>query len=440
MGTQGVDFQTKTNIDRKGIEPTQVKSITLLTKLDLGSANEDGEENKTKTQYGMIYGKTYKFKVASYTNLPPQDKKKIKWKYKYHSLSQNKWIEHYSKVTGEEYSIYMNEKDICGRTLHVMAYINDPDSEGYNKIWVHNRFRWFNRTIVINQAEERAKEPWKIKQGGSSLCGMAALYYALIKHDSERYLKITKELFRTGECKIGSYSISPHSEAHEMYDTNPQKSQDYINMSMFAVDWIVLAVTRSKESSSNLIYKGKESGRTDMLKAVNWPNMLARMGNDVAGFTNSKAIGLSYNSINNKKRLISGRLHDYFSNSDLEELIEIDKKYKNGKNILMMIDADMIYNKSSYSSLVDVFNDSHWVVYEGGLVFFDSNKNVTSDLDKVDYVSFKIFTWGRNPSSGEYFTISETKAIDKDVKNMSTTPGLNVKSFKSNFYGYIEMY
>ena len=77
----GVVFDKSEKIQRKGIEPTQVRSIRLVTQLDNGSANSGSGKG---TQPGMLFGKTYKFKVDTYTNLPPQDKNKIKWKYKYH--------------------------------------------------------------------------------------------------------------------------------------------------------------------------------------------------------------------------------------------------------------------------------------------------------------------------------------------------------------------
>lgn len=434
----GVEFDKKKDTQRKGIEPTQVKSIKLMTALEKGSDN-DGT-GKNFNQDGAVFGKTYKFVVTGYTHMPPQNKKKIKWKFKYHSPSKNKWVEHTSTVTGEEYNLYLNEKDICGRMIHVMAYINDEESEGYLKVWHHNRFRFFDRKLVEKQAEERAKDPWKIKQASSSLCGMAALYNALIKKDSKRYLKIVKDLLRTGECVLDNYTIAPHPQALEMYDVHPKRTQDFRSMGMFEVDWLVLATTRSKESTRNLIYKGKESGKLDMLKAVNWPDMLTRMGKQVGGFGNSTAHGLSYTSINDKKTIIGGRVHDYFSDSDFRELLTIDSLHKQGRHILMMIDADMIYNKASYSSLVDVFNDSHWVVYEGDLAFYDSDKNLTVDLDKVASVCFKIFTWGRDPKSGQYTTLAGNIDTDKDVKAMIEKPGINSKSFKSNYYGYIEMY
>ncbi|MCX8523666.1 hypothetical protein OF897_06990 [Chryseobacterium formosus] len=432
----GLVYDKKKPIQRKGIEPTQVKSIKLLTELDGGAANDNLGTIKPKS--GIVFGKTYKFKVDAYTNGVPIDKKTIKWKYRYHSLSQNKWIEHTSKVTGEEYNLHMNNKDICGRTLHLIAYINDEDSEGYLKIWHHNRFRWFDRKVVYKQIEDRVKDFWRIKQGSSSLCGMAALYYAMLKRDPKEYKKLAQNLFRTGEHSIGKYTIKPHEKALGMYDVKTTDS-NYIAMGMFEIDWIVLATTRSKESlDSKFVYKGFEDGRIDMLKAVNWPDMLTRICKEVAGFSNAISHNLGFNAINNKKRLVSARIHDYFSNSDLEELQNIDKAYKLGHTILMMIDADMIDNKSSYNSVVDIGNDSHWVVYEGGLQFFDKNSKVTSVLDDVESLTFRIFTWGYNPV--DYKNEKGKPMWDKDSVFLLGNNTISVKSFKSNYYGYIEVY
>lgn len=212
----------------------------------------------------------------------------------------------------------MNEKDMCGRTIHVMAYINDCENEGYLKTWFHNRFRWFDRKMVDGQIDERVKEIWRIKQGGSSLCGMAVLYYALLKRDGGAYKKLAKNLFRTGEHIIGKYIIKPHDKALNMYDVKNTDS-NFKAMAMFEIDWIVLATTRSKESlHSKFVYTGFEDGNIDMLKGVNWPDMLTRMCKEVEGFGPDVSHNLGFNAINNKKRLISARIYDYFSNSDLK--------------------------------------------------------------------------------------------------------------------------
>ncbi|MET3047506.1 hypothetical protein, partial [Flavobacterium covae] len=385
-------------------------------------------------------GKEYTFQVTQYDNETPLTRRLTKWQMRYHSpkYSQNKWIDVPLKVTGDTVKITMNEEDMCGRFIYVRAYIDDPKTEGETKVWKHNRFRWFDKMVVYEQIEDRVKDFWKIKQGSSSLCGMAALYYAMLKRDSKEYKKLAQNLFRTGEYSIEKYIIKPHEKALSMYDVKPTDS-NYIAMGMFEIDWIVLATTRSKESlNDKFVYKGFEDGNIDMLKAVNWPDMLTRMCKEVAGFSNAISHDLGFNAINNKKRLISARVHDYFSNSDLEELIEIDKSHKLGHTNLMMIDADMIDNKSSYNSLVDIGNDSHWVVYEGGLQFYDKNGKVTSVLDDVDSLTFRIFTWGYNPV--DYKNEKGKPMWDKNSVFLLGNNRISVKSFKSNYYGYIEVY
>jgi hypothetical protein len=416
-----------------------VKEIERLTPLDQGSKND----LSGKFQDGMIFGKAYHFKVKSYAKETPKDKSVIKWMLKYHSPSENKWIEIPLASKGDSVKITMNEEDMCGRNAYIRAYINDSETEGELTVWKHNRFRWFDRKKVFEQIEERVKEPWRIKQGSSSLCGMAALYYAMLKRDANAYKKLAKELFRTGEYTISSYILKPHEKALSMYETKPNDS-NYVAMQMFEIDWIVMATTRSKESLNNhFVYNGFESGKTDMLKAVNWPDMLTRMCKEVAGFGNAVSHNLGFNAINNKKRLLSARIYDYFSNSDLEELQEIDKNYKWGRTILMMIDADMIEDKSGYGSLADIGNDSHWVVYEGGLQFFDVKGNNTTVLKEVVSLSFRIFTWGRSPITANFKSfVTKSDITDSKVLNLITpTPktGIKVESFKSNYYGYIEV-
>lgn len=272
MATAGVEFTGKDTIKRKGIETTQVKSIQLLTGLHNGSKNTG---NVNEYQWGMIYGRTYSFKVNAYTNGKPNDLKKIKWKFKYQSLSKDKWIIVNSTITGDSYSIEMNEKDMCGRTIHVMAYINDSENEGYLKTWFHNRFRWFDRKIVHDQIDDRVKEPWRVDQGTTSLCGIACIIYLLAKKDSKGYNKLAKQLFRTGEYKHNDYLIEPHKNALDMYDVNPYKDLDHPKLP--EIDWITMALVRSKESSlfGKILYKGKK-GQDGA--AINWPWLMKPLG------------------------------------------------------------------------------------------------------------------------------------------------------------------
>ncbi len=414
----------------------KVKKIELITNLDLGSKND----KSGGTQLGMVFGKSYTFKVTQYENETSVSRKLTKWQMRYHSpkFSKNKWIDIPLKVTGDKVTLKMNEEDMCGRFIYIRAYIDDPKTEGEYKQWKHNRFRWFDRMIIYEQAEARSKAPWMINQENSSLCGMAALYNVLIKKDSSLYLKIAKELYRTGEVTVNNFEIKPHKEAYSMYDMNPNSS-DYKTVKMPEVDWIVLATTRSREAFlfDKLVYKGVERDDMDMIKAVNWPEMMQQMTRNVANFSTVEIFGLNKFLIQQKKRPLGGRIYDYFSDSDLEHLQNIDNKFKKGNHILMMIDSNMIENIVSYS-YNDIFRNSHWVVYEGDLSFYDGNKKITNTLSVVKFVSFKIFTWGFNPNNS-YKDVNNVQPSSK-YKLLQNKYVISSDCFKSTFYGYIEAF
>ncbi|MGE8342771.1 MAG: hypothetical protein ACN6OI_17215 [Flavobacterium sp.] len=401
-----------------------VKEIECLTTLDFGSTNDkaDGVNNP-----GMIFGKTYHFRVKSYLKDIPKNKLDIKWLLKYHNLSENKWEEISLSVKGDSVKITMNEKNMCGRFVYVRAYVKDHATEAELKIWKHNRFRWFNRMKVYEQIENRVKDPWKIDQGNSSLCGMASLYYAMAKKDSKAYEKLAKELYRTGEYTVGSYVVKPHDKALSMYETKPT-DRNYVLMKMHYIDWIVLATTRSKESlNSKFVYTGFENGDMDMLKAVNWPDMLTRMCKEVAGFKNAESFDLGLLQIANKKG-VSGKLNDAIGDMDILNLKIIDRKYKEGHTILMMIDSSMIEDSPGYN-VKDLTTDSHWVVYEGGLNFID--------VGDSKFVGFNIYTWGFDPVN----QVDELGNTDKYKRPLIYgKQKISVESFKSNYYGYIEVY
>lgn len=407
----------------KRVSKTRIKEIELLTPLDDGSAN-DGSGG---TQEGFVFGKTYTFKVKSFTNGEPVSKTLTKWAQKYHNLSNNQWTTVLLSTKGDTLVLTFNDPEMCGRFIYLRAYIDDEENEGELKIWHHNRFRWFDRTKVYEQIKDRVNAPWKINQGNSSLCGMAALYYAMTKRDPKAYEKLAKELFRTGAHTIETYIIKPHENALNMYDVNPDTKQ-YIAMDMAYIDWIVMATTRSKESlNSQFVYNGFENNNIDMIKAVNWPEMLTRMCKEVAGFESAESFDLGLLQIANKKGL-SGKLNDSISEMDIMNLKIIDRKYKQGHTILMMIDSNMIEDISSYN-LNNLTTNSHWVVYEGGLNLID--------VGESKFVGFSIYTWGYDPVTQLDEFNKEAKPNHKFIYKRQR---INIATFKSNYYGYIEVF
>ena len=436
-----VQFGKWEKIERKELTPPipfGVEKIEILN-LDEGSKN-DGTE--TFGNYGMIYGKSYKLRVSKFAySMPPKNKNDIKWQAVYLGKGDILTLVHIEK-TGDEIVFNCDNLDYCGQTISFYAFVRESGKEQNNKakleVFCHNRFRWFDSNLIENQIKDR-KEAWKISQNKSSLCGMAALFYILAKKFSDEYSRIATDIFRKGECVIKDKIIAPSSNAQNiMYEMKPN-DREYISLEMEAIDWIVLATSRSYGLSlfGLFSYKGIEKDWVDMLKAVNCPRMMVRMSQEIIPLLNIDSFGLNEVLIQQKKRPIGGRVYDYFSNSDLRHIQEIEKKFSKGHQIIMMIDAQMIKDIVSYS-YVDILTESHWVVYEGGLLFFDKYNKKTNDIDKAQFLTFKIYTWGRNCED----SYKDRSGILPDKSDILICPDykISVECFKSTFYGYIELY
>lgn len=157
--------------------------------------------------------------------------------------------------------------------------------------------------------------------------------------------------------------------------------------------------------------------------------MLTRMCKEVAGFSNAEAIDLELTQIANKKGL-PGKMNDAIGDVDILNLKIIDRKYKQGHTILMMIDAGMIEDLPGYN-IVDLGTDSHWVVYEGGLNFLE--------VGDSKFIHFNIYTWGLNYKNNYKPKSGNKKEVPVEYKFLYEPYSINAESFKSNYYGYIEI-
>jgi hypothetical protein len=373
---------------KKEKKQTRVKTIKRISPLDFGSDN-DGKE--TQKQEGMLYGKEYEFKVTEYTEETPEDKSQIKWAIKYHSLSQNKWIEKNSTVTGDTLKFFLNEKDMCGRFVYFRAYIQDAESEGELKVWKHNRFRWFDRMVFQDGLIIRKNDPTKINQHATSLCGTAALLYFYAQDFKEDFYNNYKEFFRTGEAIVNRFKLNPNSL---LYDFNPNLSNleyphydKYSNgkpciphQLMHQTDWIILAGTRSSDNKKYLGQKGED------WDAINWPKYMIDAAVNLYGAT----------MVADETFIMTGK---NFSN----KLLEIEKLYNHGWHIILLIDSDMLDDSISYLGCATQY---HWIAYEGNLII---------DPIKKEY-SFSYYCW-------------QNLNIGSHIRNLV---------FNTNFYGYIK--
>ena len=409
-----------------------VMEIKVITPLDKGSYN-DGT-NKT-TNLGFVYGETYTLEATAFSNGIPDDKD-IKWEAGFIFSNGNMGTVCYKgkpdkwRATGRKVDFPVTELSLLGGTIVFYAYIDSPKQEASLDVWVHYRFRYFDFATVSDEIEKRIADPWLVDQNSTSLCGMAALFYVFIKNNPTMYKSFVTDIYHKGVATYNGYVVEPYSESKEiMYNMNPfgndypyqieqvkdkssGKWKDTIKRMPMA-DWLSLAVLRSHESlrweilSQNsssrgceyiekvIPYSGKmEQSDMDSLAAVNWPSMMERLCKEFLGYPVVDSVGLSLFLLQQKKRPIGGWLYDKFFDSDLEHLQDMDNAYKKGAQIIMMIDSQMFDDIVSYS-YNDLFTKSHWIVYEGGLTFYDAEDEIVEDFCNATRLVFRFVTWGK---------------------------------------------
>ncbi len=388
--------------EQRGKERYYIDKIEIL-ELDEGSTNSGAND-----KMGMLHNKEYELKVSKYrNNNSPEDFNTIKWSYSY--VKDEKTVTRDIKNTGEKITFKTDNLDFCGEKITFYAYIEDKENEAELTVFHHYRFRWFDRKIVEQQIEERIKKPWKINQGGTSLCGMACLFYIFAKNDKQGYKTLAETLHRTGKATHNGYTMEPDEDAkEEMYNTNPKTSKEHPWIP--EVDWITMATTRSKESDFG--YTGKKGQDAS---AINWPWLMTNLGKKLLGY---ETVEMDYYKIN------KSYIRDFFGSDEKIRILEedIDKDYQNGYEICMMIDADMMYNKPDYD--ITDFGEYHWVTYEGKLEILNSKGKSETDYDEVTDINFDVVTWG---------DFKRDKGIDKKKLRLSKV------SFRNNYYGYLKL-
>jgi hypothetical protein len=332
---------------------------------------------------------------------------------KYHSLAQNKWIETPLNVKGDNVKITLNEKEMCGRFVSLRAYIDDPETEGVLKIWKHNRFRWFDRMLVEDEITERTDKgsPWLVNQSGTSLCGMACIFYLFAKEQPQAYKKFAKELFRTGEATFNKYTVKPSIEVLNkqplingiLNDKQFPWHWKLINnvsvkMYMPLIDYITMAGTRNTDNPS---YKGGE----EEFQAINWPPLMTGLSEDLLGYKEISSKGV-YNPISPLA----------YTSLDIEcKIDDINNQIRKGYKLVLMIDSDLIddiWDKTSF--------DLHWVVLESEIKevqMLNINGQIEYDLD------FLVYTWGTSPFESKRYL---KKPISKN-------------HFMNNYNGYVKI-
>ena len=106
----------------------------------------------------------------------------------------------------------------------------------------------------------------------------------------------------------------------------------------------------------------------------------------------------------------------------LNSLEDMEQAHNDGATVLMMIDSQMFDDIVSYS-YNDLLTKSHWIVYEGGMRFYNAANKPVKEIGKATMLAFKFATWGKNP--------------EESLELLTKKHRVSLDCFKSTFYGYI---
>lgn len=271
----------------------------------------------------------------------------------------------YHTVNGNDihdYEFEIPDKGGCFRVRDLKAGQTDPFTYENIKKELDVRMLEPGKKSGSLMSYETAYYP---AQGDSSLCGMAAFYYCLLKDRPDIYFQVIEDLWLTGRTQLGKLKIKPGSSCK-----NPT---DILNirgtLRVSAIDWITLAGTRDSMNTF-LSYDSPDD--------------------EAAGITKAEAIDECFQSVdaNIKLENVSGGL--YFTNAGLQDICNLNAYVSDSFHVILNIHPELLSTNNG-------FYQRHWVVMENKLQLDDnSNKEITPLTPLNSLVQSTVFSGGMN--------------------------------------------
>ncbi|EPH7217554.1 hypothetical protein ACS3L2_005215 [Serratia marcescens] len=197
-------------------------------------------------------------------------------------------------------------------------------------------------------------------QGGTSLCGPAALFYCLLRDRPDVYEQSARELWLYGRTKIGQLAISPSEGCKHPSGFFYEKGRQLVS----GLDWITLASLRDSE---NTIMSYSD------------------ISDQVAGITDWWSLSAWFEKVGYKNIFSNVGL----SHSSFQDILMLNKYITQGCTVVSLISAGMF---ADYG-IQDSSAKNHWVVWEGP-IHDDNDKSITPNTSLDEIVNFKAFSWG----------------------------------------------
>jgi hypothetical protein len=271
-----------------------------------------------------------------------------------------------AKPSQSSQELQMSAKD------DAMGIVDTFEASGRTGVWTNIRSQ-----DVVAGLRIRIKDPKKIDQAGSLLCGPAAFAFDLATDDPVTYAKAIISLFTGGTGVIGTLLLRPKKDL----------LFSHFSGGINAVDWILLASLRD---SSNYIFDVEEVD--DLLGVATLPSTVESWLKSV-GYTkvfNETNVWFTKNSHNLRA---AGRL------------------FQEGYRIFLFVNSAIL--KSAKQTNPSLAPD-HFVMLQSPIEI------AGPPLESLQTASCRVYSWG------------EEQSVPQDAK----IP-LKLPDFLLNYYGYL---
>ncbi|CAI3144018.1 hypothetical protein MWMV7_MWMV7_02264 [Acinetobacter calcoaceticus] len=224
----------------------------------------------------------------------------------------------------------------------------------------------FSKAQIEAGLQSRLNEPLP-DQDRTSLCGPAAYFFCLINLSPSKYKLAVKQLWETGQTKIGELEIKPSISGCRRVRNFYKKTNGEPNIP--PIDWITFASLRESE---NLALKLNDPEQ-EVAGITPWPELSSWFKK--TGFKGLKTYPFYLNGYN--PSLIS----------------EINRYAGEGYYVITLISASLL--SSGSSSGTQSFPD-HWIVWTDKLRDTKGQPITSSSDPYKTEVRLKMFTWGEN--------------------------------------------
>lgn len=225
----------------------------------------------------------------------------------------------------------------------------------------------FSKAQIEAGLQSRLNEPFP-DQDLASLCGPAAYFFCLINLSPSKYKLAVKQLWETGQTRIGELEIKPSLDGcrrvKNFYRSNGRPK-------IPSIDWIPLASLRESE---NKAFKLNDPSK-EFAGITLWSGMYSWF--DSSGFKIEKVF--SFNPLGYNDDSVAG----------------INRYAGDNYYVITLISASIL--DSGASSGTNILPD-HWIVWTDKLRSI--NGSIVNEItDPATEVRLKLFSWGENRQS-----------------------------------------